>query len=153
MKRTRRLAPVQQVFSATEQDRARDLGAARQRVEAAQRKLAELRQYRDDYAATFENQARKGHGVAALRDFQVFLARLDLALRQQEQLVILARDDEDAHKLRWQAAARRSRALDTVVERWQGEERRQEDRREQHQIDERAQRRRAAPTGETGDNQ
>ncbi len=149
MKRTQRLAPVQRIFTSAEQDRARDLGGAQQRVEAAQAKLAELRQYRDDYAATFENHARDGRNVAALRDFQTFLARLDLALRQQEQQVILAREEEAAHRQRWQSAARRSRALDTVVDRWHGEERHQEERREQHQTDERAQRR-PGSTEETG---
>ena len=153
MKRTQRLAPVQEVFSSTEKDRARDLGTARQRVEAAQRKLAELRQYRDDYAANFESQARSGRGVAALRDFQAFLARLDLAMRQQEQAVLQVREEEQAHRQRWQSAARRSRALDTVVDRWQLEERREEDRREQRQTDERAQRRRAGPAGPSGENQ
>lgn len=150
MKRTRQIAPVQKAFSAVEQERARDMGAAARKLDAAQEKLAELRRYRDDYTANFEARARTGSGVAALRDFQAFLARLDLAVRQQEQIVNQAREEQVAQTRNWQVAARRSRALDTVVERWQGEERRLEERQEQRQTDERAQRRNpaAAHSGE-----
>lgn len=141
MKRTRQIAPVQKAFSAAEQERAREMGAAARKLEVAQQKLAELRRYRDDYTASFEARARNGSGVAALRDFQAFLARLDLAVRQQEEIVNQAREEQAVQTRNWQVAARRSRALDTVVERWQGEERRLEERHEQRQTDERAQRR------------
>lgn len=139
MKRLRRIAPVQQVFDATREDCMRELGAARQEAEAAQHKLAELRQYRADYSGSFQQRARGGCGAAALRDFQAFLAKLDLALRQQEQAVIQARERAEQCRLRWQTAARRSRALDTVVERWREDERTRENQREQRQADERAQ--------------
>lgn len=151
MSRTRQIAPVQKAFGATEQDRARDMGAANRRLEAAQQKLAELRRYRDDYSNSFQSKARGGTGVVALRDFQAFLARLDLALRQQEQLVHQAREEQLAHTRQWQSAARRARALDTVVDRWHGEERRQEERSEQRQTDERAQRGAGGQPGHTGD--
>lgn len=153
MKRTQKIAPVQRVFSTREQDRARELGLARQDVDAAQRKLTELRQYRDDYARGFEEQARGGCGAARLRDYQTFLARLDLALRQQEQIVLQARQKLETHNQRWQSAARSARALDTVVDRWQGEERRQDDRREQIQTDERAQRQQGKAAAHPGDRQ
>lgn len=140
MKRSRRIAPVQRLFDATEQDRARTFGATQQQMLAEQQKLAELRQYREDYAAGFRQRASAGCGAAALLDFQAFLARLDLALRQQEQAVARAREQSAQARGDWQVAARRSRALDTVVGCWREDENYQAARSEQQHADERAQR-------------
>ena len=112
MKRADRMAPVQAIFSSDEKGRARELGAAQQRLDAANARLAELRKYHDDYMISFARQARDGRGVSALRDFQVFLSRLKLAVQQQEQIAVQARDDLAAHTSRWQLAARKRR-LDT----------------------------------------
>jgi len=149
MTRSERLAPVQRVLGQTEQQRARDLGEARQRLVAAESKLQDLQQYRQDYAQVFQQRATTGQSVMALRDFQVFLARLDQAIQQQTQIAEAARGDVAGRTTRWQSAARQVKAVDSVVGRWQGEERRADDRREQKDTDERAQRSSAARTPET----
>ena len=132
----------------TEQQRARDLGEARQRLVAAETKLQDLQQYRQDYERVFQQRATTGQSVMALRDFQVFLARLDQAIQQQGQIAEAARGDVAGRTTRWQSAARQVKAVDSVVGRWQGEERRADDRREQKDTDERAQRGSAARTPE-----
>jgi len=134
------MAPVQRVLDQKEKDRARELGDARTRLAAAEAKLKDLEQYRQDYEQSFQQRARAGQPVRALRDFQVFLARLDQAIQQQRQIVAAARSDVSGHSTRWQSAARQVKAVDSVVDRWQGEERRAQDRREQKDTDERAQR-------------
>ena len=148
MTRSERLAPVQRVLGQTEQQRARDLGEARQRLVAAETKLQDLQQYRQDYERVFQQRATTGQSVMALRDFQVFLARLDQAIQQQGQVAEAARGDVAGRTTRWQSAARQVKAVDSVVGRWQGEERRADDRREQKDTDERAQRGSAARTPE-----
>ncbi|HXR51595.1 MAG TPA: flagellar export protein FliJ [Steroidobacteraceae bacterium] len=148
MTRSERLAPVQRVLGQTEQQRARDLGEARQRLVAAETKLQDLQQYRQDYERVFQQRATTGQSVMALRDFQVFLARLDQAIQQQGQIAEAARGDVAGRTTRWQSAARQVKAVDSVVGRWQGEERRADDRREQKDTDERAQRGSAARTPE-----
>src|SRR5262245_6892789 len=144
MTRSERLGPVQRVLGQTEQQRARDLGDSQQRLAAAEKKLQDLREYRQDYERSFQQRAMAGQPVTALRDFQVFLARLDQAIQQQGQIVEAARGDVAGHTTRWQSAARQVKAVDSVVGRWQDEERRAGDRREQKDIDERAQRSTAA---------
>jgi flagellar protein FliJ len=134
------MAPVQQVLGRKEKDRAVELGEARSRLAAAETKLHDLEQYRLDYEQAFQKRARGGQPVRALRDFQVFLARLDQAIQQQRQIVAAAQNDVSGHSALWQSAARQVKAVDSVVDRWQGEERRAEDRREQKETDERAQR-------------
>jgi len=148
MTRSERLAPVQRVLGQTEQQRARDLGEARQRLVAAETKLQDLQQYRQDYERVFQQRATTGQSVMALRDFQVFLARLDQAIQQQGQVAEAARGDVAGRTTRWQSAARQVKAVDSVVGRWQGEERRADDRRDQKDTDERAQRGSAARTPE-----
>jgi flagellar FliJ protein len=134
------MAPVQKVLDRKEKDRARELVDAQGRLSAAQAKLQDLEQYRKDYEQAFQQRAKAGQPVRALRDFQVFLARLEQAIQQQRQIVAAAEQEVSGHSTRWQSAARQVKAVDSVVDRWQGEERRAQDRREQKETDERAQR-------------
>ncbi len=139
------MAPVQQVLGGKERDRARDVGSAQRSLGAAETRLQELQQYHADYQQGFQRTARAGGNALALRDFQQFLGRLEEAIRQQEQIVAQAKQSVAGSTKQWQSAARRVKAVDSVVDKWQGEERRHEDRLEQKDIDERAQRPRSVP--------
>jgi flagellar FliJ protein len=134
------MAPVQRMLGSTERERARDLGSAQQQLGAAETKLQDLQRYLHDYTQAFQERAKGGHHVLVLRDFQVFLARLEEAVRQQELIVARAREDVAGNTRQWQSAARQVKAVDTVVDRWQTDERRVTDRKEQKETDERAQR-------------
>jgi flagellar protein FliJ len=140
MTRSERMAPVQRVLDEKEKVRARELGEARTRLTAAEGKLHDLEQYRRDYEEAFQQRARTGQPVRALRDFQVFLARLDQAIQQQKQIVQAATDEVSGHSTSWKSAALKVKAVDSVVDRWNGEERRAQERRDQKETDERAQR-------------
>ena len=109
-------------------------------VTECESKLQELESYQKSYAEQFQTRAGAGIGAAGLRDFQTFMVRLGEAVKQQIQLVAKAKADRDAERQVWQHAAQRAEAVGGLVERWQKEERRQEDRHEQHESDERAQR-------------
>jgi flagellar protein FliJ len=140
VKRSQRMAPVQQVLGGAERDRARDMGAAQRSLGAAETRLQELQRYHADYLNGFQRSAKAGGNALALRDFQQFLGRLEEAIRQQEQIVAQARQSVVGSTTQWQSAARRVKAVDSVVGKWQGEERRRENQLEQKDIDERAQR-------------
>lgn len=140
MTRSERMAPVQQVFEVAERDRARELGDAQRELAAAEARLEELRTYQGEYQLAFQKRAEKGTSIRSLRDFQAFLARLDTALRQQEQRVAQAREQVAGSRRSWQGAAQQVKAVDSVVERWQMAEVRAGERREQKDADERAQR-------------
>lgn len=134
------MAPVQKVLEKAEQSSARALGEAQQRLAAAEQKLADLKNYHAEYQRAFMARGKAGQTVTALRDFQAFLARLDEAVRQQEKNVASARDQVALQRRNWQGAARQVKAVESVVERWQDAERQAEDRRDQKDTDERAQR-------------
>ena len=86
-------------------------------------------------------RAGAGLGVAAGRDFQAFLARLGEALEQQRQIVEQARAAHELAIAAWREAAKRAHVVDTLTERWQKEESRQESRRDQRDSDELSQQR------------
>lgn len=140
MTRSQRLAPVQGVIDNAERRLAQSLAACERRVIEGETKLQELTRYRGEYEQQLTERAGNGIGVTELRDYQAFLARLTEAMRQQQSVVHRLRADCEAERLRWQDAARRAKALDHVVTRWQTEERRVDDVREQRETDERAQR-------------
>lgn len=140
MTRTQRLAPVQDIVDNAERRLAQSLAVHERRVAEAEGKLGELTCYRGEYEKQFTQRAASGMGVSELRDYQAFLARLTEAMRQQQSVLQRVRADRDAERLRWQDAAKRAKALEHVVTQWQNEERRSADKREQRDIDERAQR-------------
>jgi flagellar FliJ protein len=146
MTRAGRMQPVQRIMDAGERTQAEKLAVSETRVAESERKLKELEQYRADYQRAYTDRVAAGMGSASLRDYQLFLARLAEAVRQQTQAVAMTRADRDRELKRWQDAARRAKAIDHVVENWQAEDRRDADRREQRDSDERAQRRKPSQT-------
>jgi flagellar protein FliJ len=131
---------VERVVSDVERKRAEALAASERRVSESESKLAELETYHKSYADQFHARAGAGIGAAGLRDFQTFMARLADAVKQQTQIVLKAKADRDAELKTWQHAAQRAEVVGGLVKRWQGEEQRQDDKREQSESDERSQR-------------
>jgi flagellar FliJ protein len=140
MKRAKRLEPVQQIVDDAQRRLALSVAAHEKRVLDGETKLQELQRYKGEYEQQFSQRAGRGIGASDLRDYQAFLARLAEAIKQQQALVARARAEHQAERVKWQEALKRSKALGHVVERWQAEERHMNDRRDQRESDERAQR-------------
>jgi flagellar FliJ protein len=136
MKRSERLDVVQQAAARTERERAERVGAAERHLAEMEQKLQALEKYRGEYEAGFATRAGGGVDVIGMRDFQTFLARLGEALVQQRELVALARKALDAERSNWREAAQRQHVVETLAERWQGEETRAANRRDQNESDE-----------------
>lgn len=133
MTRSKRMQPVVEVTQQREREAAKRLGEAQQRVQAAEQRLDELVRYRDEYAEQF---ASGGSLTAArLRDYRIFLDRLNQAVDQQRALVARAQQEAEAQRQRWLDIRTRVQALDKVVERYRGEERSQHERRLQKESD------------------
>lgn len=136
MKRSERLDIVQQAAARTEKERAERVALAEKHLAEMQQKLTALEKYRGEYEAGFAAKAGAGFGAAGVRDFQTFLARLGEALNQQRDLVAAARRALDAERDNWREAAQRTHVVETLVEKWQGEETRAANRRDQNMSDE-----------------
>ena len=139
MKKTQRIDMVQRVVDDHERRRAEALALCEQQVREAQSRLQELESYRNTYVQDFSRRAQSGLNGAGVREYQVFLSRLDEALQHQSQIVSQAESARSAELENWRGAARRAAAVGTVATQWHAEERRVQERREQHETDERSQ--------------
>lgn len=113
--------------------------AAQQNVLAkAEHQLAELRRYREEYAASGDGALN----VATLLNRQQFVERIDQAIMQQQGEI--ARQQKLLAQVRdhWQRTHARESALESVVAQHRELERQAEDRHEQAEVDERMQYRR-----------
>lgn len=137
-----RFRPIQKLVSQKERKAAAMLGESlKQRAEAKQQ-LDKLRQYLEEYLERFSKAVHKGLTSRQILEYQVFIDKLEVAIAQQEQAVVQSQQALDASKAQWQGRYRKSRAMDNAVARMQAEETKQEERLEQKDSDERAQRKR-----------
>jgi len=139
MKKTERIGMVRRVVETHERRKAEALAACEKSVVAAQAKLDELESYRAAYVREFTRRAESGMSGAGVREYQVFLGRLDEALRQQSQILAQARLQRGAELESWRNAARRATAVGNLATHWQAEEQRTADKIEQKESDERSQ--------------
>jgi flagellar protein FliJ len=142
MTRSERLGVVQQATSHTEREHAERVALAERYVVEMEEKLAALERYRKEYEDGFAKRAGAGLGVTEVRDYQAFLSRLGEALEQQRQVVEKARASHEIAIVAWREAAKRAHVVDTLAERWQVEESRAEERRDQRDSDELSQQQR-----------
>jgi flagellar protein FliJ len=138
MKRAQRLEMVQHVVDDQERRRAEALALSERKVAEGEAKLAELQGYHESYARSFAIRAEAGIDGIMARDYQTFLARLEEAVRQQNQLLVRVRAQCDGERQNWQGAAQRAEAVGQMVKRFQTEEERAAERREQDESDERS---------------
>jgi flagellar protein FliJ len=139
MKKTERIGMVRRVVDDIERRKAEALATCEKNVLAAQAKLDELEAYRATYVREFARRAESGMNGAGAREYQVFLSRLDEALRQQAQILSQARVQRAAEHESWRNAARRAAAVGNLATHWQAEERLAADKVEQKETDERSQ--------------
>lgn len=137
MTRSKRMQPVVNVTAKREREAAQRFGECQQRVQAAEQRLAELIHYREEYTQQFANGGSLN--AARLQDYRLFLDRLNQAVEQQRGLLVRAREESAAQRQRWLDLHTRAQALDKVVERYRGEERSDQERREQKETDAHAQ--------------
>ena len=140
MTRVDRLDIVQQVADRAERERAERLAEAERNAIEAEQKLAALERYRSEYEEQLAARGAGGVDISGVREFQAFLARLGEALVAQRQVLGAARATRDTLLNSWREAAQRAHVVQTLADRWQTEAQRDEDRRDQRESDELAQR-------------
>ncbi len=138
MKRSERLGQLREALVAERKMLDERVASVEVRAQQAVRRLEELQRYREEYVSGFASRAAAGIGGAGLRDYQAFLARLDEAVRQQQQIAARIAAELEFERQHWRDAAVRVRAVEVVGERWRAEETRESQRREQRECDERA---------------
>ena len=138
MKQSERLRPVVEMARESEQAAARELAEARSGVASAEQKLAELEAYRDEYLEGLRYKTRTGLNAMQMKDYRVFLGRLDDAIQQQ--VKVLAGQVAAAGEVlqAWQGEKQRFDALDKLADRHLCRDHMDSDRREQAESNEQA---------------
>lgn len=139
MTRSKRMQPVVGVARKRQEDAARQMGERQRDLDAQLGRLEELNSYRAEYARRFEQGAESMTGVG-VRDYRLFLSRLNQAIEEQGRRVEQARLELERSRSHWIASRIHGDAIDKVVDRFRQDERRQEARREQARNDEFGQR-------------
>ena len=138
MTKSDRMKPLTHVAESRERSAARELGDYRRALGTAESKLAELLTYREEYNRKLDSTAGGGIDVQQMRDYRVFLTKLNDAIQHQQARVDKSRREYEHRRHLWFVARTKAMALGKVVERYQHQERSQADKREQADSDERA---------------
>jgi flagellar FliJ protein len=138
MTKSQRMKPLTRVATSRERAAARELGEYRRTLAAAEAKYAELVTYREEYSQHLRKSGGAGIDAQRMRDYRLFLARLNEAIGHQQASVDQHRREYERKRRLWSEARVRSKALDKVVERYRHEEDATAERREQAESDERS---------------
>lgn len=112
------------------------LGAAIRQFEDQENKLAMLKKYREDYSLKMQAEMRAGRDMQHIRNFQVFLGKIDDALFGQQQLVNDAMKRVQAEKKHWQENERKRMSFSALEQRAEQAEQKKEAKRDQKLMDE-----------------
>lgn len=138
--KSKRLKPISEIAEAKERDAARHMGTQQGVLNKHQSKLVELVKYRSEYTKKMVTAGGQGISAGQMRDYSHFICRLDEAIVFQRSQIELAIRQLEVKQREWQVMHTRSEALNKVVSRYQTAEIREQDKREQKESDERAQR-------------
>ena len=130
---------VRRYTASREDEAARAFEEANQAYRQQQQQLNELRRYREEYQNQMMDMGAGGITAARFNQFRGFLAKLDQAIKQQEQAVAQVGQECERRRQVWLEARAKTQIMDKVVDRALDEEARREERAEQKAVDEMAQ--------------
>ncbi len=142
MTRSERLRPLAQVADRKQHDAALAFKKSQEELAGYQRRLVEMRGYREEYVQRFHDTGNAGMNADQMKDYRAFLGKLHEAIRQLENLIATTSKNCESRKEDWVARRTRYKSVEKVVSRYLVEEQRDVLRREDRESDERTQRRR-----------
>lgn len=123
-----------------EQDAVRLFVEAQRIVEAAEQQLQQLFSYREEYSQQLLATDASHFSSRRLRDYQSFVAKLGHTIEQMHVDIENKKRLCEVHKKAWLACRSRTKALNSVVDKYKQDEFKQQERIEQKEQDEHAQR-------------
>ena len=138
MKSSTRLRPVIDQARESEQAAARLLAEVLGRLDQATEKLVELENYRNEYLQGLHYKTQAGLNSLQMQDYQVFLGRLDTAIRQQQQVQLGLEQEAGDARQNWLREKQRLGALDKLSDRHRQQEQAEHERHEQTEANEHA---------------
>ena len=139
MNSCKRMQPVAEMAQQQAEAAAQSVADCNRAYESLRRQLDELHSYRDDYANGLRHKGCQGFNAIQIKDYRLFLERLNRAIEQQQVILSSAGIRLAASKQVLIEKQQRAKAIDSVVSRYQQAERREQSRRDQREGDEHAQ--------------
>lgn len=137
MVRSKRMQSVQRLVDDDASRAAKAFAEAKRMVEEQSQRLDQLINFRQEYRQQLHDSGdAEGMDAYRLRDYRIFLARIDEAIEQQAQIVRRSEDEATKRRTQWLQVRGRAQALNKVVDRYRTEERQAEEKRNQRQDDE-----------------
>jgi len=137
MRHSKKLQPVANLAKMNERSAARMHGNVLRDSQKQEKQLEELISYRKQYLSAFKTACESGLSVIQVQDYQIFLKRLDDAIKQQQQNVINGHQNTKSSQSQWMDSRNRSKMLDKVLEKRQQIENQQIAKREQRELEDR----------------
>ena len=130
-RRSDKLRKVASVASVAERRSGQVTGRLQQQLDEQLSRLGELNAFRHNYS----NNSLDDVNAVHWKDFQSFRARLDTAVRSQQQLVHDCERNLEAQKRQWLVKRRRLKSLERVIEKNRSQEDKYRERLEQKRLD------------------
>lgn len=143
------LQTVLELMQTRADDAAKELGRLISLEKDARSRIALLENYRQEYAARFRTAAESGIKPQQWANFEEFLARLDEAIQQQQQIVDASAGRTAEGQKHWLSQRNRVQAFDQLAQKHEASLRYRENRQDQKIADEFASRMHANKTDET----
>ncbi len=136
MVKSKRIKPIVNMAHDSERDAAKALGDALQLFDSSVQQMEQLELYRQEYHQKLFSSGELGINAQTLNEFRGFIAKLSLAIDQQQLVIEQARQSLDEKKQFWFGQRGRSKALDKVLDKYQAQELQKQSKIEQRELDE-----------------
>lgn len=137
MGKSKRIEPIANLAKNSERDAAKALGDALRQLNEQLEQLDNLNNYKLDYNQRLSSSGSKGMNVQTMNEYREFIAKLTLAIEQQQQVIEQAKQVLEEKKRFWFARRGRYKALDSVLDRYIQNEQKQLDKKDQRELDDR----------------
>lgn len=137
MKRSERLSPVVAIAAKSSEDALKKVGIANTAWLADKNQLDDLQRYRTEYLDRFRRGDTLIMSAQKVLELRSFLVHLDQAINAQTQQVAARQATLGRYRVAWQQARSKEQAMQSLVNRYQDDEFKQEVRQEQLDNDER----------------
>ncbi len=140
MKKSKQLEPIENFNKQREETAIKQLALTTQELAQQKQRLFDLESYRADYGKQFAAICEVGLNASKLREYQRFLENLSNVVEHQKSSVRLLDQQLDEKKRQWLAARSRTKALETVKDRYERQETLIDEKKLQKEIDDRGSR-------------
>lgn len=137
MKKSERLKTIVDLNATQEKNALELFGQVQKRQVELQRQIDHLIKYRSEYRQKFDAFCEAGARVGQVLEFKSFLDKLDKAISGQEKALQALELELSRVRNNWVNLHNRTKSLSKLCEAAQADEMKQQDRREQNELDDR----------------